>query len=130
MSLLRPSNPSARSNMQLSMEELARLELMFALGQVHSDPATPPTVDRMVDVRIPAARINMNVRTGCQTAQTVREAMPAHETSDCRVANRSGEKATDTESVARSQRDWNTPRTLEELIQIRRSLMSHEEPNL
>jgi hypothetical protein len=95
--------------MHLSIAELARLEAMFAEGKVRSDPPRLSATDRLLDAMMLAARH----RTG-----------PANGAS---VSTGAGLKAKS--AIARvSEQDWDLPRTLEQLIEIRRSLMGDGDP--
>jgi hypothetical protein len=114
--------------MHLSTAELARLELMFASGEVRSEPPTLSTTDRMMDAMIRAAQIKAAARMDrLVMAKPASEAAPACETND-RAAGRKGGNVPDPEAAPRG--NWNIPRSLEELIEIRRALIRNEEPNL
>ena len=118
-------------NMHLSIAELERLEQMFASGQVRSDPPTLSATDRLMDAMIHAAEQKARVRRARQAMpQPAPQAAPAHATNDPQAADRDGANAAELEAAGEPARDWNTPRTLEELIEIRRALMRNEEPNL
>jgi hypothetical protein len=96
-----------RLSMQLSGDELARLELMFDSCEVRSDPETLSGTDRMMD----AMR---------RTATTKRSPMNTKD-------SHAGDRALRDSERAGNGPNWNIPRTLEELIQIRRGLMRNEE---
>jgi hypothetical protein len=125
--------------MHLSTAELARLELMFASGQVRSDPPTLSDTDRMMDAMMHAANMKDKAHRDAQgiardrqageriACETARDPEANHR----QAADREGGKVPRDSTVAGELRvNWNTPRTLEELIQIRRALMRNEEPNL
>ena len=104
--------------MHLSTTELARLELMFTAGQVRSDPPTLCPTIRMMDAMIAAARMKV--------ARTQRP--PRAATSHPAVRERPAPVAAAAEVDAQS--GWGPPRTLDELIEIRRALLRNEQPEL
>jgi hypothetical protein len=116
--------------MQLSTAELARLELMVASGRVRSDPPTLSATDRMMDAMIHAARTKVKARmspgrltgNGQASEQIPSGASPAHQANATTVPLISS-------APGELQVDWNTPRTLHELIRIRQALLRDEERN-
>lgn len=126
-------------NMLLSNEELARLELMFTSGQVHSDPAIISDTDRMMDAMMMRAA-NMKAKSDINrhgfgqddqaNQHTAREAGTASEVLNLKSVDGKREKASpDSPSEGGLNEDW-PPHTLEQLIQIRRSLMRNDDPSL
>jgi hypothetical protein len=99
--------------MHLTLTELARLESMFAAGEVRSDPPTLETTDRLMDAMILAAKTKAAARPACRP---VARAAPARESP--------------VRSEAEIGRDWNAPRSLEDLIEIRRALLRDPQPKL
>ena len=89
-------------NMRLSNEELARLEQMFASGLVQSDPLTLSATDRMLEDVI---------RGACTKA-----APPSYPANASTVPQNS-------DAPSEAQSSWKTPRTLDELIRIRQTLL-------
>src|SRR5690242_8884781 len=94
------------SDMQLSAEELARLEEMFSSGIVRSDPSTLSATDRMLDDLTRVARKRTTHRTSRSrlTAMGRKFSLNSSAPSDLNLA-------------------WNIPRTLDELIQVRKVLL-------
>lgn len=125
--------------MHLSSEELARLELMFMAGQVCSDPAVLSNTDQMMDAMTHARkriyktlRNQQFLRNETQTEQhMVSEIEPSevHET-EPQIVRGAKPHITHTRDQDEPPEDWSVPRTLEQLIEIRRSLMRNEEPSL
>ena len=110
--------------MRLTEEELTRIERMFAEGVVRSDPPSPSATDRLMDAMIERARARGGVRGAFERAvEPAREQTPG--SVDRRLeADQPIGKPTARSVVAAL--DWNTPRTLAELIEIRRVLMRSE----
>ena len=130
----------ASVNMLLSNEELARLELMCASGQVHSDPAIVSDTDRMMDAMMMRAA-NMKAKSDINrhgfaqddqaNQQATRETATAPEVPNLQPVDGKREKASpDSSSEGGLNEDWSSPHTLEQLIQIRRSLMRNDDPLL
>jgi hypothetical protein len=117
--------------MHLTLTELARLESMFASGQVRSDPSTLSATDRMMDAMIQVAKLKTTGRLARRVmSQTARQAAPDHEPEDPRAAECGDRGRSEVEATSEGQPDWDTPRTLEELIEIRRALLRNEQPKL
>jgi hypothetical protein len=87
--------------MQLSADELTRLEMMFRSCQVRSDPPILSDTDRRLD---------------------------AMRRSECASDNNAPRREASSRSDSRPS--WATARTLDELIHIRRGLMRNEEQHL
>lgn len=118
--------------MHLTDEELARLEQMFASGQVRSDPSPLSCTDQTMDELIRAARMKeADRRARRSAAQTSPAAAPLPQTpkSSAAAYGQSG-SGPDAPTAKDAGQDWNVPRTLEQLIGIRRALMRNEKPEL
>ncbi|CAD6556822.1 hypothetical protein LMG28727_06204 [Paraburkholderia kirstenboschensis] len=120
---------AARSTMRLSAEELARLEAMFASAQVRSDPAVASATDQLLDAMRRAAQEREATRRLHQQAdkQAAVEAAPTHEPDDSSQTNRA---AVYPQMTPLGEVNWNVPRSLDELILIRRALLRNEVPSL
>ena len=116
--------------MKLSNEELARLEQMFASGQVRSDPPTLSATDRMLDDMIRAASTRMEDRMsrGRLTGNGQAPGYRSSRTSPAYIAN-VRTIPLNSNAPSEPQLDWNVPRTLDELIRIRQTLLHAEERN-
>ncbi len=130
-----PSNYSRNGTMQLSDAELARLELMFASNQVRSDPPTLSVTDQTMDAMLHAeeiratARIHSSDDENCQATEEIAHDSRVHGPRDILEADHETKKGAPDSDSAGESRDWNFPRTLEELIDIRRSLLRGKEQN-
>jgi len=112
--------------MHLSAEELVRLEQMFDSGRVRSEPTTLSATDRMMDAMIAAAQLKTDLRRARRAiAQGRCEPPPTPRTPETsRVGHDDGAVA-DRATGAKLLLDWKLPRTLDELILIRQSLLDN-----
>lgn len=88
--------------------ELDRVEQMLAVGRMRSDPAVLSATDQVMDTMIEGVNRKKRSRRVRPTRhQPMREptSSPAPSTSD------------------QPERDWRAPRTLDELLDIRRALL-------
>ena len=87
--------------------------------------------DRMMDAMIQVAKLKTTGRLARRVmSQTARQAAPDHEPQDPRAAECGDRGRSEVEATSEGQPDWDTPRTLEELIEIRRALLRNEQPKL
>jgi predicted DCC family thiol-disulfide oxidoreductase YuxK len=132
------SDSSPRVTMQLSIAELARLEQMVASCQVRSDPTMLSTTDQRMDAMLHAAsrgkKASMDshhIANNLRAAEDIaHDADPTQLASDHPAGDPDSEKVSRNSEGAGDRPHWNPARTLEELIQIRRSLMRNEGPSL
>jgi hypothetical protein len=115
---------------QLSNEELARLEQMFTAGRVRSDPPALSATDRMLDDMIRAVRTRTEDRTS-RVRSTGNVQASGYRSSSRSPAYIANVKTIPLHSNAPndSELDWNAPCTLDELIRIRQTLLRAEERN-
>ena len=107
--------------MHLSAAELARLELMVAAGQVRSDPPTLSPTDRTLDAMIQAAQMKSKHRPDAHRKS-------ADTPSDSGKKGDGQHSMPDPNAANERRSNWETPRTLAELIQIRQALLRNEQP--
>lgn len=129
--------------MFLSPAELSRLEVMVASGQVRSDPPTPSPTDRAMEAMKRVEQLKAAARRQAFGPVNERkpDAPPPRATAPSQQVKAAQTRApepaggmkdsTGEVSVASELHSiWNTPRSLEELIQIRQALLRNETPIL
>ena len=112
------SPTTMRVTMQLSDDELARLDQMIDAGQLRSEPATLSATDKMLDAMPPVSR-NGRARANATA--------PSAEGGDVVAQGDDREAPASVIDTAGAGLDWDAPRTVDELLEIRRALLRGED---
>jgi hypothetical protein len=109
--------------MHLDDAELARLERMLAEGRVTCEPTILSATDRMMDAMAKRAREKARARPDIRAEP---EAAREDRSSDDRAGERRNRNDSAAEPGDTGLSGWNVPRSLDELIDIRRTLLRSE----